>query len=203
MPLVEREMTAVLPRLRAELREGRHAPGEALSISHLAQRLGFSPTPVREALAHLAGEGLVAERRGQGYFAPGLDAELLAERYDLHQLYLVAALQAPARALGGLAAATMGLPADPTEFLFAELVAAAGDRALAEAHLRLTHQLAAARQAERRLWGDPTDELLGLRRGMTAGDRPGLLAACATYHQRRREAARDLTALVRAGAAKI
>lgn len=193
--------TAVLSHLRAELREGRHAPGEALSISLLAARLGFSPTPVREALAHLAGEGLVSERRGQGYFVAPLDAEALAGRYRLQQLYLGAALQAPARAWAVAPAAPLRLDDPPaaTEALFAAIVAVAGDHALTDAHRRLADRLAAARRAELRVLGDGRTELADLRARWMRGDRPALAAALAAYHQRRQAAAADLAALLQAG----
>lgn len=195
----DQPLSAVLSQLRAELRDGRHPPGEPLSISGLAARLGFSPTPVREALAHLAGEGLVAERRRHGYFAAPLDAEGLAERYRLHQLYVFAALEAPKP--HRLAAFRDARPAsgDPTEELFGEIVAAASDGTLADAHRRLGDQLAAARCAERRLWGNLETELLGLRRLLIEGDLGALKLACAAYHERRRDAASDLTVLIRAG----
>ena len=194
----ERDLSAVLPRLREELREGRHQPGEALNISDVAQRLGFSPTPVREALAHLAGEGLLRERRGQGYFVASVDAEILAERYGLQQLYLAAALRAPSRAVPLPVLTTEAVPS-ATELVFAAIIAAAGDSALAEAHQRLSHQLAAARRVEQRLFGDPERELATLGRLFDAKDRSGLEVACEAYHQRRRGAASELVALLRAG----
>jgi len=197
MAHTEKPSTAVLIQLRTDLNNGVYPPGEPLSISALSARIGFSPTPVREALAHLAGEGLVAERRGQGYFAAPLDAERLVELYRLHQLYVSTALVAPKAPRldprGGERAC------DPTETFFAELVVAAGDATLADAHLRVVRQLAPARRAERRLWGNAEAELSALRRLWTSRTWGALEAACTAYHERRYEAAKDLTALVRAG----
>ncbi|MFF2110130.1 GntR family transcriptional regulator [Rhodococcus koreensis] len=50
---------AVLDQLRAEIVGGVLAPGEILKDAELATRLGVSITPVREAIAELAREGLV------------------------------------------------------------------------------------------------------------------------------------------------
>lgn len=44
-------------------------PGQQLQIDELAVPLGLSATPVREALARLAGEGLVRVIPNRGYFA--------------------------------------------------------------------------------------------------------------------------------------
>lgn len=45
--------------LRAEIIQGRLAPGERLHVGRLADRLGVSPTPIKEALSRLMAEGLV------------------------------------------------------------------------------------------------------------------------------------------------
>src|SRR5437764_7772025 len=45
--------------IRRALVEGRFAPGARLREVALAQQLGVSPTPVREALARLKQEGLI------------------------------------------------------------------------------------------------------------------------------------------------
>lgn len=52
--------------LRAHILEGRFGHGERLSIKSLAERLQVSVTPVRDALRHLAADGLVqiTARRG-------------------------------------------------------------------------------------------------------------------------------------------
>ncbi len=58
----------------AAIMAGRFAPGERLSEPLLAQELGVSRTPVREALMRLAEEGLVELVPGRGarvrVFAP-------------------------------------------------------------------------------------------------------------------------------------
>lgn len=53
-------------------------PGDRLRPEDLAEAMGISPTPVKHALARLAGEGLVDFRSGQGPFvAVPSDAELI------------------------------------------------------------------------------------------------------------------------------
>lgn len=46
-------------RLRSAILDGSYAPGQALVISTLADELGLSATPLREALQRLCSEGLV------------------------------------------------------------------------------------------------------------------------------------------------
>lgn len=57
MPSTLREAT--VEHLRNEIVTGKLKPGELLKEVELASQLGLSPTPVREALVQLAGQGLV------------------------------------------------------------------------------------------------------------------------------------------------
>ncbi len=57
MPSTLREAT--VEHLRNEIVTGKLKPGELLKEVELAAQLGLSPTPVREALVQLAGQGLV------------------------------------------------------------------------------------------------------------------------------------------------
>lgn len=50
---------ATVEHLRNEIITGKLKPGELLKEVELASQLGLSPTPVREALVQLAGQGLV------------------------------------------------------------------------------------------------------------------------------------------------
>ncbi|MBJ7281831.1 MAG: GntR family transcriptional regulator, partial [Acidimicrobiia bacterium] len=46
-------------RIRSSIMEGELRPSETLVISNLAEQMGISATPLREALRKLAAEGLV------------------------------------------------------------------------------------------------------------------------------------------------
>jgi len=50
----------VLSRVKEFIMKGRYVPGQRIVIDTLAKELGVSVTPVREALHHLAAEGLVS-----------------------------------------------------------------------------------------------------------------------------------------------
>lgn len=71
--------------LREHLRSGQVTWGEALLEADLAARLGVSRTPVREALARLASEGLI-EAHGRSFTVPALTSEDLDDIYDLRVL---------------------------------------------------------------------------------------------------------------------
>ena len=76
-------MDEVYLRLRDYILSGTLAAHERLHQSDLAQMLGVSRTPVREALLRLEREGLIYARNGHGMFVKGVTAANVAELYDV------------------------------------------------------------------------------------------------------------------------
>jgi len=95
-PLAER----VYEMLREHLHSGRVRPGEPLRELVLAAELGVSRTPVREALARLASEGLV-EVNGRSYCAPSLTGGDVEDIYELRLLLEPEAARKAAQRPGG------------------------------------------------------------------------------------------------------
>jgi DNA-binding GntR family transcriptional regulator len=77
---------AVLVRLRQEIGTGRLAPGEQVRQDALAERLGVSRVPLREALKILEGEGQVVYHPHRGYFVAQLSVDDLVEVYRIRAL---------------------------------------------------------------------------------------------------------------------
>jgi DNA-binding GntR family transcriptional regulator len=74
-------------RIRNALRGGSFKPGESLPTRSLAKVLGISTTPVREALARLVAQNVLAVDPVNGTpFVPVVTAELVAEIYELRAL---------------------------------------------------------------------------------------------------------------------
>jgi DNA-binding GntR family transcriptional regulator len=81
--------------LREEVIGGLVTPRIRLGEERLAQRYGVSRTPVREALARLATDGLI-ERRDNGFY---VTTPNLAELQDLYELRVTLELRGITRAL--------------------------------------------------------------------------------------------------------
>lgn len=81
LPLGDR----VYATLRDYLRAGRLATGHPLQEAALAAQLGVSRTPVREALARLASEGLVVAE-GRSFTVPALTDADIQDIYELRFL---------------------------------------------------------------------------------------------------------------------
>jgi DNA-binding GntR family transcriptional regulator len=73
----------VSDRLRDLITEGALAPGEKLNERVLADRLGISRTPLREALKYLASEGLVELLPNRGAIVAPLDPKRLHETFTV------------------------------------------------------------------------------------------------------------------------
>jgi DNA-binding GntR family transcriptional regulator len=188
-----------LAELRRRLCEGAYPPGARLAAAEVAGELGLSATPVREALARLAGEGLLDERRGEGAFVPGYSGPDVADLYRLGLAHLEAALRIPGGGAPRLQATAMR-PEDAAaavtaaDRLLAEWIAGAAGRRLTQSFLRLQRQLGPVRRLEPRCFSDLLEEWLDLA---GAGEpRERLALGRAFYRRRVRAAARlaDLSA---------
>jgi DNA-binding GntR family transcriptional regulator len=77
---------AVLAELRRAILEGDMRPGTQILQDSVAESLGVSRVPVREALKILEGEGQVSYAPHRGYFVAELSYEELVEVYRIREL---------------------------------------------------------------------------------------------------------------------
>ena len=192
-----------LETLRHELRSGAHPTGARLTASGIAERLSLSQTPVREALSRLAGEGLLQDRRGQGFFVPRLSELDLAVLFRLQQALLLVTCEqdgapVPAPELDGRIVAETAPPAlrdlpVATERIFRAL-AARTSPPLARHLARLHDQLAAVRQAEPQVLDGLTEEFQALAATIARGQRQPIRDGLARFFERRIGASAALAA---------
>jgi DNA-binding GntR family transcriptional regulator len=89
---------------------GRLRDGQRVPQREIAQALGVSSVPVREALAALQGEGVVAIEPHRGAFVNGLDADVVTEQFHIFgRIYGFAARKVTERARPSLVATLAGL----------------------------------------------------------------------------------------------
>lgn len=79
LPLPE----VVYRQMRAAILNGVFQPGQSLLQQEVAERLGVSRSPLREALPRLASEGLVVYHTRRGYAVVSLDPDEIMEVFDL------------------------------------------------------------------------------------------------------------------------
>ena len=72
--------------LRKALLAGEFRPGEELSLTDAAAKLGVSRTPVREAFQALAAEGLLELRMNRGAIVVGIDEKFIQDHFELRIL---------------------------------------------------------------------------------------------------------------------
>jgi DNA-binding GntR family transcriptional regulator len=166
--------------LRAGIITGEIAAGELFSVGPVAERLGVSATPIREALSDLAHNGLVVVVRNRGFIVPELTAHDLNEILELRLLLEVPAVE---RVVGRVSGED--LAACRTEVDRGTRAAAEGDlstflEADREFHLRLLASLGNARLVAMVDRLRDQARLYGLKRLAAAGG----LTASAEEHQR-------------------
>jgi hypothetical protein len=191
--------------LRERLQEGGYPPGARITAVDVADELRLSTTPVREALSRLAGQGLLEDRRGQGYFVARLSATDVADLYRMSLAALLISQEphrtsrrtpgAPPQADGSLEA--LG-PVREVENLFRNWAIDAGSRALIANFRILQIQLGPVRRIEPQVIEDLDSEA---ERLASMGDgRSDRLAALRQFHGRRIRIADRLAGLLEASA---
>ena len=85
--------TVVSDRLRADILNGKRAPGTKVRLEELRSEFGVSWSPIREAVTRLAAEGLLLTEDQRGYRVAPASREELAEVLRLRVLLEPMALQ--------------------------------------------------------------------------------------------------------------
>ena len=102
--------------LRREIVEGRFAPGRRMREVELAEHLGISRTPTRQALTRLELEGLLDLRPRTGLVVSVLDMDAVEELYEMRA------------ALEGTAAAMAAKHASPKDLAALDRLVAEGEK---------------------------------------------------------------------------
>jgi len=134
---------------------GEIRPGEWLREEAMADRFGYSRTPVREACSRLARDGLIEQVPRRGFRSFALDVRSLEELYPIlvsFEILGIEQIKEPFEALGEELLTgnfdASNLPDDALDLYEIDsawhrrAVAAAGNRALSEMHARLTTRIA-------------------------------------------------------------
>lgn len=203
----------VLRTLRDRLRAGEYPGGAPLTIVDLAREFRLSPTPVREALSRLAGQGLVEDVPGKGYFVRLLQPGDIVDLISIHAMYVAAGFDAAERHQQGVRPAGIlappslpDLPSAPVEDpppvslaegAFEFVVLQAGNATLMRAQQRLADRLAPARHVEQQVIAEVDVELRDLASLLGANRWPQARALSDAYHHRRIAVAASIAAATR------
>lgn len=184
--------------LRRQLVAGAWPAGHRLEAARLADELGVSITPVRDALSRLTGERLVDAAPGEGFRVPRLEAGDLRTLFAWHHRLMTMAI----RWRGGPFPATSIPPGydgigERTALLFGSIAATARNSELNRAVNQAAARLNPCRQVEAAVIPDVEEELAALERLVGDGSRTALLEAIGRYHGRRKVAAERLAQATR------
>lgn len=195
----ERDQFAVARRALSDYAAaGRFGWGNPLVATSLAAELGLSPTPVREALAHLAGEGIVEHRPGRGYFAPSPTAADIVGLYELHEQFL--RWSSPVVIREGPAGNDATDEILQIEAVFDHLAGQGKNSAVVEAYRRVSARLRPIRRIEALLQNTGLNIVLEIERVSTKGQPDEFSEALLAYHESRYAAAQSLETVMRQSA---
>ena len=85
-PNMNTQQTRALFRIREMILQGKLCAGQRVAEAPLAERLGMSRTPVRQALPVLAEEGLLVEHESRGYVVKQISSSDIQDAIDLRGL---------------------------------------------------------------------------------------------------------------------
>jgi DNA-binding GntR family transcriptional regulator len=174
-------------------------PGELLQIGMLARELGTSTTPVREALARLAAERLIAYTPKKGFLVKAISEEELRGLYIVNQMHLQTALRYSSERASGRSAE---ISSDSTRLstksgdraadvafttanLFLGIAASAGIEEIVAMVDNINSRLHRPRIAEHVVIDDMAQEISTIIEQFAAGQRGALREALERYHKLR------------------
>jgi DNA-binding transcriptional regulator YhcF (GntR family) len=128
--------------LLGQIKSGVYVPGTRIVVTSLAQEIGTSVIPVREALFALVGRGIVLERHHEGFYVAPLSSATICALYGEHRQVVDRALEYPTRT-----EQVVKLSRDRWE-VFKAVVAATGNGALAGVQNYLAGRLGPVRSFE-------------------------------------------------------
>src|SRR5512139_1964375 len=83
---ISSQLSETVVRIREMILRGELAPGQRVAEAPLAEMLGMSRTPVRQALPLLAQEGLLTEHATRGYVVRAFTAADIVDAIDLRAI---------------------------------------------------------------------------------------------------------------------
>ncbi|WP_375414017.1 GntR family transcriptional regulator [uncultured Bradyrhizobium sp.] len=200
----------VYPALREMCLDYRFWPRQQLHIEELAGVLSSSATPVREALARLAGEGLIEAVPNRGYVAKTLSEDEMRGSLDLLFTLLKESItrSPPERWISGMGGRPSELPEDAdATFSFVNdtftLIAQLSDNEVLFEHILRLIEL--TRFVRRLDMEDPNAvamtrrSVIGLRENLAAGDS---CSALQNLHEQNRDVQQRLAHVVKEGRAR-
>lgn len=186
--------------IKIDVCTGAILPGARVNIAAYCERFHVSKSPVRNALYRLVGEGLLEAHPHDGFYRPRVLEQSLFDLFVWNEHALDLAfdhIEAVSSAV--MSFPVLSVPSDnlvnAVEDLFLAVATLGANAACQREILRLNDQLRPIRLQEPEQFGGLGAELDDLTTAWDAGDLAHLRRAVSAYHNRRRQAVRQLVAL--------
>ena len=184
--------------MKTQIAAGSLRAGQHLDLVQLAEELGVSTSPVREALSALTAERLVQSIKGVGFHVPAFDYAAVTDLIKWSEYLSIACVRA---AGPNSANCNVGIPADHvarTGHLFDLIGRLARNREMTIALANATFRLHRLHRVEPDVLVDVADEIWVLERAVEHAS-PNLPQLLRRYHRRRLAALPNITRQIRSG----
>jgi hypothetical protein len=180
---------------------GAYLLGQRLDATAIAEELGVSTTPVREALVRLHAELMIGFRPARGFFVALWSYVELKDLYRWRGQLAVLALDNAAPENLADAIARRGDPYPDRIAQVLQAMISSGDAELGRASRNADERLRFARQVEQEIWPDVEAEWMKVEAALSQSAR-GARKRLEGFHRKRALAARDIRerAILRASA---
>ncbi len=171
-------------------------PGQRIDVAELCERYAISPTPMRNVLNRLVGEGIVEAHSHDGFYIPRLTETSLRDLLSWNEQLLLLAIDTidSATPPPPLPERTPDIVAE-TEILFEGVAKLNSNGELTQAVRDVNDRMRAFRRLPDAGIVDSENELSAFRQEWTNGNLAGIRDWVAQYHSARQSALKQLIGL--------
>lgn len=185
--------------IRQRLGEGLYRPGARLDVSVIAEELGASITPVRDALHRLTGERLIEATKSDGFRTPMMTETTLRQLYGWHfDLVMLAVMKHRALDLAGQTtideARSNASARERQNAVFLAMARDGGNPEHVWALRSVTERLEPAQRLEAAFLNETEEETQAIVGALATRDRKALRKNLLHYHRRREQIVPELLA---------
>ncbi|HTM81569.1 GntR family transcriptional regulator [Asticcacaulis sp.] len=175
--------------IKAEICSGQLLPGHRVDMAGLGNRYSASPSPVRNVLNRLVGEGLLEVHPNDGFYRPVVTEQVVREQYSWNRSIMLLALDSADTApvqkpLPPLTITTEDAVA-AIEQVFTAVAGLSDSRKTVDEMVASNDQLRALRRQKPATLFDRSGEVSAFTAAWSSGDITALRQEVLAYHDRR------------------
>ena len=175
--------------IKADICSGLLLPGHRVDMARLGSRYGASPSPVRNVLNRLVGEGLLEIHPNEGFYRPVVTEQVVREQYAWNLSLLLMALDSAEGASAHASLPPLNTESEDVvleiEQVFTAVASISGSRKTLSEMKASNDQLRALRRQKSSRLFNRASEITAIKTAWTSNDLKALRQVIVTYHEQR------------------